>query len=155
MIYWNDLLGPFKSVLPDMYHAQSVRDFLREKQNISIPSFLRMFNPYILLGIGERAIITFTNVDLDVHQHHRNYTISDITGRINVGAPLQTYPKPPPSENLENLASGRYYEVAICYSPRNDDSNLFSAQRFGPPEAEGAQQPDLVGLVSKPICINS
>ena len=149
MIYLNNLLGPFKSALPDMYDAQSVRDFLREKQNIQIPSFLRMLNPLILLVIGERAIITFTNVDLDVHQHHGNYTISDTTGSINVGTQLPTYPKPPPSENLENLASGRYYQVTICYSPRDDASNLFDAKRFGPPEAEGVQQQNLATIVNQ------
>lgn len=55
MIYLNDHLSIVGKIIPDIYLASNVKDFLDSKEDIPRPSRLRMVMPYVLSGDSRAA----------------------------------------------------------------------------------------------------
>lgn len=132
MHYLNQHLGLAGHLLPDMYDALTIGDFLENKSKIPLPSKLKMINPLVYLKTRNHVMIDFWNVGL---RHPEDYWLQGIMiYDLNNELLIEFNVSPRDYRSLIRLArleEGRYNRVRAYHSQRSDRLYLISVKRFG------------------------
>ena len=136
MNYLNQHFGWIGQLLPDMYDALTIDDFLENKDKIPTPSKVKLINPFFYFKTRrEYVLIDFWNVSIR-HPDQRfpgaGFFIYDLSNELHV------LPNALPWEieeqtRIENLAEGRYSRIRTYYSLRTGNLFFMSSIKNGPP----------------------
>ena len=131
-------------LLPDMYEAVSVSDFLDDIHSIEAQSRWKLLSPiagpfcYTSEKLSEWEVfpyVSFNNVTLQ--KIGRNFKISDMTAEFIAYSPINplrvTFGG---SVDPNKLTEGRYFRVGVLYSPRKKWVCLERAEKFGSPQKD-------------------
>ena len=136
MHYLNQHSGWIGKLLPDMYDALTIDDFLENRDNIPIPSKVRLINPiYYFKTRGVYVLIDFWNVSVR-HSYQgfpgTGFFIYDLSNELDI------LPNALPWEiekqtKIASLAEGRYSRIRTYYSLRTGNLFFMSSIKNGPP----------------------
>ncbi|MEK6800763.1 MAG: hypothetical protein AABY05_02420 [Nanoarchaeota archaeon] len=145
----NVRLGLVGRLIPDMYLAITVHDFIASRADIPLPSSWKKLSPFSgFLVDGKHAIVYLHNTNItniyDGENDLVGHKIQDFTDELTV-TPCER--KRLRDTNLgiispvilarpEELEEGRYYKVGILYRIREDLANICSLQKNGPPSPD-------------------
>lgn len=90
----------------------------------------------LLSTITDEVLIELNNVNLRFK--NEGYVVSDLSGQIFV------HPQPRlkmsiSTENPEGITEGKYHEIMLTYSLKQDSVYLYKIKRFGPPSSSSSE----------------
>ena len=122
----NPHLGLLGHLLPDMYDALSINDFLDNKDKINHSTSIKkgiliLVNPGWLLRRRDFSVIDFWNVSLR-HASNDGFIIYDLASELYI-------------KQIGNAHAdeGRYSRVRVRYYPSIDNSYFLRGIKSGPP----------------------
>jgi len=126
MDYLNNEIGIVGNFLPDIYRAKSIDDFLTFKRGIKDPSYWKLLSPLSPFTNMRNAFVLLENTNFSFEHPFNDpitrrerwvYSLSDLTGRVEIDSPILSGITSPKSLKHENLSEGRYGTVLIGYFP--------------------------------------
>jgi hypothetical protein len=135
------------SLLPRVYAAVSVRDFIENRDKIRQSSL--NLGTILPEGLGGhslefmgRSLVHFNNVDL--YFEERLWTISDLTGSCNL-----EYDPILICDSAKQISEGRQYEVKVLHQPHPKMPYIYAIRKFGPEEPEKSLDSKLATAFSR------